>query len=104
LSPLCNVSTPYYAEARTVNNCVSGRIQAGYTVNHCVVDGTCPCFDSGDIGSHVTPVACSAFDPGQIGSHVTPVACSAFDPGRIGSVGAPVACASFSAGWIGKQN
>jgi hypothetical protein len=102
LTPLCNVSTSYYAEARTVNNCVSNRTQAIYTVNNCVINGSCPCFESGDIGSNVTPAVCSAFDSGQIGSAVAPVACSVFDPGQIGSARAPAACASFSAGWIGN--
>jgi hypothetical protein len=104
LPPLCNVSTLYYAEARTANNCVSSRIQANYTVNHCVFNGSCPCFESGDIGSNVPLAVCSALDPGQIGSAVTPVACRAFDAGQIGSPRAPAACVSFSAGWIGNTN
>jgi hypothetical protein len=103
LTPLCDASTPsYYAEARTENNCVSSRTQAAYAVNHCVINGSCPCFESGGVGSNVTPVACNALDPGQIGSAVAPVACSVFDPGQIGLARAPVACASFSAGWIGN--
>ena len=105
LTPLCNVSASYYAEARTANNCVSSRTQADYAVNHCVVDGTCPCFDSGSINStdsQATPVACSAFDAGQIGSARATVACSVFDAGQIGSARAPAACVSFDAGWIGK--
>jgi hypothetical protein len=102
LTPLCNASTPYYAEARTMNNCVSDRIQADYTVHQCVINGSCPCFESGDISSNVTPAVCSAFDAGQIGSAVAPVACSVFDAGQIGLARAPAACVSFNAGWIGN--
>jgi hypothetical protein len=84
LTPLYNASTPYYAEARTLNNCVSGRTPASYTVSNCVISGDCPSYTAGNVGANITPVTCATHYAGQIGAMNYPQACIAHDAGHIG--------------------
>jgi hypothetical protein len=107
LTPLYNDAAQYYAEAVSEKNCPSVRIAANYTVNHCVIDGYCPGFAAGNVGSGLdsaTEAACSAYDSGRIGLVNYQATCEVFYPGQIGSAAFPTACMSYDAGWIGKQN
>jgi hypothetical protein len=83
LTPLYNASALYYAEAITVNNCISDRTQAVYTVNNCII-GACPSYTAGGVDSNATPAACAAHYTGKIGVTDYPPACVAHDSGRIG--------------------
>jgi hypothetical protein len=84
LTPLYNASTSYYAEARTVNNCVNGqRTQADYVVNNCII-GACPSYTAGNVNTNATPAACAAHYTGKIGVTDYPATCVSHDAGRIG--------------------
>jgi hypothetical protein len=105
LTPLYNNTTQYYAQAVSEKNCPSvARIAANYTLNHCVLNGSCPGFEAGSVGTIPPPDACTSFDSGRIGigNYAQELACEAFYPGQIGSAAYPVACVSYDAGWIGK--
>jgi hypothetical protein len=104
LTPLYNSTTQYYAEAVSETNCPSvRRIAANYSVNHCVLNGYCPGFEAGSVGSGlVAEAACSTFDSGRIGLVSYQAACETFYPGQIGITAYPTACVSFDAGHIGK--
>jgi hypothetical protein len=98
-----NASAQYYVEAIGAHRCASARTQAVYTVNNCVINGSCPGFAAGSVGSGTAPEeACSVYDSGRIGQAGFPVACLSFDAGQIGLVRPPAACMSYSAGWIGN--
>jgi hypothetical protein len=105
LTPLYNNTTQYYAEAVSEKNCPSVRTAAYYTVNNCVLNGYCPGFAAGNVGSgssSASEAACSAYDSGRIGLVNYQAACEVFYPGQIGSVAYPAACMSYDAGHIGK--
>jgi hypothetical protein len=102
LTPLYNNTAQYYAQAVSEDNCPSARTAANYTVNHCVLNGYCPGFEAGSVGTVSTPAACSTYNSGRIGLVSYQVACEVFYPGRIGSIAYPIACVSYDAGWIGK--
>jgi hypothetical protein len=105
LTPLYNDAAQYYAEAVSEKNCPSVRTAATYTINHCVINGYCPGFAAGNVGSGSAPeAACSAYDSGRIGLVNYQATCEVFYPGQIGSAAYPAACMSYDAGWIGKQN
>jgi hypothetical protein len=112
LTPLYNDMAQYYAQAVSGNNCVSARVQANYTVIYCLLDGYCPDFTAGKVGSSTVPLpeaACSTtYISGKIGSSTVPApeaACSSSTtyPGQIGSASYPAACVSYDAGWIGRS-
>jgi hypothetical protein len=85
LTPLYNASAEYYAEAVSVDGCVSPtRTQAIYTVNNCTMGGDCPNYTAGSIDSNTTPAACAVHYTGQIGTTNYPPACVVHDAGRIG--------------------
>jgi hypothetical protein len=103
LTPLYNNTTQYYAEAVSEKNCPSVRTAAYYTVNNCVLNGYCPGFVVGNVGSGSVPEAmCSTYDSGKIGLVNYQAACEVFYPGQIGSAAFPAACMSYDAGHIGK--
>jgi hypothetical protein len=103
LTPLYNDVERYYAQAVSEKNCPSTRIEANYIVNHCVINGYCPGFEAGNVGSGSAPeAACSAYDSGRIGLVNYQATCEVFYPGQIGSEQHPVACMSYDAGWIGR--
>jgi hypothetical protein len=104
LTPLYNNTAQYYAQAVSAENCPSARTSASYTVNHCVLNGYCPGFEAGAVGTIPPLAACNTYDSGKIGLVGYQAACEVFYPGRIGSENYPVACVSYDAGWIGKQN
>jgi hypothetical protein len=102
LTPLYNNAAQYYAQAVSESNCPSVRTQANYTVNNCVLNGYCPGFVAGAVGTVAPPEACSAFDSGKIGLVSYQATCEAFYPGQIGTGNYQAACVSYDAGWIGK--
>jgi hypothetical protein len=102
LTPLYNDAAQYYAQAVSEKNCPSTRTAANYTVNYCVLNGYCPGFEAGSVGTTPTPTACNTFDSGRIGLVSYQPACEVFYPGRIGVDDYPVACVSYDAGHIGK--
>jgi hypothetical protein len=102
LTPLYDNTAQYYAQAVSEDNCPSVRTQANYVLNHCVLNGYCPGFVAGSVGTISPPEACSVFDSGKIGLVNYQATCEVFYPGQIGVERYPVACVSFSAGWIGK--
>jgi hypothetical protein len=107
LTPLYNDTAPYYAEAVSeTTNCASARVPANYTVNNCVIDGYCPSFEAGSIGSSTTPApeaACRTFNSGLIGLANYQAACKVFYPGKIGLENYQAACVSYDAGHIGRS-
>jgi hypothetical protein len=107
LTPLYNDAAHYYAQAVSESSCVSARIQANYTVNHCVINGYCPGFTAGSVGSATAPVpeaACSTYDSGLIGLTNYQAACgTTYYPGQIGPANYPAACVSYDAGYIGRS-
>jgi hypothetical protein len=104
LTPLYNNTMQYYAEAVSEKNCPSVRKAANYMVDRCVLNGFCPGFEVGNVGTVPPPAACTSFDSGRIGTgnYEQELACEAFYPGQIGSAAYPVACVSYDAGWIGR--
>jgi hypothetical protein len=102
LTPLYDNTAQYYAQAVSESDCPSIRIQANYVVNHCVLNGYCPGFVAGTVGTVAPPAACSAFDSGKIGLVSYEPTCEAFYPGQIGAGNYQAACVSYDAGWIGK--
>ncbi|MDR0691814.1 MAG: hypothetical protein LBF69_02115 [Prevotellaceae bacterium] len=106
LTPVYSDATSYYAEAVSERNCPSARVQANYTVNHCVINGYCPGFVAGGVGSATASVpeaACSSYDAGLIGLAGYQAACNVFYSGQIGLERSPVACVSYDAGHIGRS-
>jgi hypothetical protein len=100
---LLNEEGQYFAEAVSEVNCPSTRTKASYEVSHCVLNGYCPGFEAGTLGSaSSSELSCGEFDSGRIGLVNYNETCEAFYPGRIGSEVAPIACVSFDAGHIGK--
>jgi hypothetical protein len=107
LTPLYNDAAQYYEQAvsELESSCVSARVLANYTVNNCVIDGYCPGFEAGSVGSTalVPEAACRAYDSGLIGLTNYQAACNVFYPGKIGSESYPAACVSYDAGHIGRS-
>jgi hypothetical protein len=111
LTPLYSDAAHYYAQAVSESSCVSARTEATYTVNHCVINGYCPGFTAGNVGSSTVPVpeeACgTTYYPGAIGSSTIPApeqACGiTYYPGQIGPANYPAACVSYDAGYIGRS-
>jgi hypothetical protein len=106
LPALDSDAAQYYAEAVSERHCPSVRTQAGYMVDHCVINGSCPDFAAGNVGSSTAPVpeaACKSYDSGLIGLTNYQVACNVFYPGKIGVKSPPVACVSYDAGFIGRS-